>query len=133
VAGTAQAPIVHLDTHVVCWLYEGRIDLLSVAARDALERAQALAVSPIVDLELQLLHEIGRLLEGPATVLPGLARDMGLRLAESPFGSVVAAAREVEWTRDPFDRLIVASAVMAQAKLITKDSLIRKNCRLALW
>jgi PIN domain nuclease of toxin-antitoxin system len=133
VAGTAEASLVHLDTHVVCWLYEGRIDLLSRPAREALEHAQTLGVSPIVDLELQLLHESGRLVEGPATVLPSLARDIGLQPAESPFETVVAAARDVEWTRDPFDRLIVASAVIAHARLITKDRLVRKHCPLALW
>ena len=48
----ARAPateVVHLDTHIVCWLYEGRTDLLSETARDAVERGQ-LGVSPIVDV-----------------------------------------------------------------------------------
>ena len=46
--------LIHLDTHVVCWLYAGRLELLSPAARGAIERA-TLAVSPMVGLELQYL------------------------------------------------------------------------------
>lgn len=124
--------VVHLDTHIVCWLYEGRSDLLSPAARDAVERGQ-LVVSPIVDLELQLLHEIGRILKGPETVLPALAREVGLQVAATAFSRVVATARELSWTRDPFDRLIVADATLAGAKLVTKDRLIRKHCAAAVW
>jgi PIN domain nuclease of toxin-antitoxin system len=117
---------------VVCWLYEGRVDLLSVGARDAIERGQLL-VSPIVDLELQLLREIGRILEGPETVLAALVREIGLQTVETAFSRLVYAAREVSWTRDPFDRLIVAGAQLAGARLVTKDRLIRRNCAAALW
>jgi PIN domain nuclease of toxin-antitoxin system len=131
----ARAPepqVVHLDTHIVCWLYEGRLDLLSAAARDAVERGQ-LAVSPIVDLELQLLHEIGRILKGSAPVLATLAREIGLQATATEFSILVTAARELTWTRDPFDRLIVADAMLAGARLVTKDRLIRKHCPASVW
>lgn len=123
---------MHLDTHVVCWLYEGRSELLSAAAREAVEHGQ-LAISPIVDLELQLLHEIGRILKGPGTVLPALAREIGLQVAATEYPRIIAAARDLSWTRDPFDRLIVAHATLAGARLVTKDRLIRKYCPAAVW
>ena len=131
-ARASQSEVVHLDTHVVCWLYEGRPDLLSATAKSALERGR-LVVSPIVDLELQLLHEIGRILKGPEAVLSALGREIGLEVAASAFPRVVAAARELRWTRDPFDRLIVADATLAGARLLTKDGLIRRHCAAALW
>lgn len=131
-ARARESQVVHLDTHIVCWLYEGRSELLSAAARDAVERGQ-LFVSPIVDLELQLLREIGRILKGPETVLPALAREIGLEIGTTPFPKVVAAARELSWTRDPFDRLIVAEAALAGARLVTKDRLIRKHSPAAVW
>lgn len=127
-----ESQITYLDTHIVCWLYEGRSELLSAAARDAVERGR-LVVSPIVDLELQLLREVGRILRGPETVLPALVREIGLRIATTEFTRVVAAARELDWTRDPFDRLIVADATLAGARLVTKDRLIRKHCAAAVW
>lgn len=124
--------VVHLDTHVVCWLYEGRLDLISAAATRAIEGGQ-LFVSPVVDLELKLLHEIGRILKGPDAVLSALAREIGLEVDAAAFSRVVVAARGLSWTRDPFDRLIVGEAMLAGARLVTKDRLIRKHCPAALW
>ena len=106
--------------------------MLSETARDAVERGQ-LAVSPIVDLELQLLYEIGRILKGPETVLTTLAGEIGLHVAATAIPEVVAAARRLDWTRDPFDRLIVAGASLAAARLVTKDRLIRRHHASALW
>jgi len=37
------------------------------------------------------------------------------------------------WTRDPFDRLIVAHAIKANCNLLTKDEKIRKNYAHAVW
>ncbi len=37
------------------------------------------------------------------------------------------------WTRDPFDRLIVANAKAANASLVTKDERILKNYSRAVW
>jgi PIN domain nuclease of toxin-antitoxin system len=132
VARAPKADVVHLDTHIVCWLYEGRTDLLSAVARDAIERGQLIA-SPIVDLELQLLYEIGRIVKGPQTVLATLTREIGLQIAAPPFLEAVVAARELNWTRDPFDRLIVAGAALVTAKLVTKDRMIRRHYLDALW
>ena len=131
-ARTAEPDVVHLDTHVVCWLYEGRVEMLSAPARSALESGR-LAISPIVDLELQFLYEIGRIVKGPAAVLPALGRELGLQVSESSFASVVAAARELTWTRDPFDRLIVAEAATVGARLVSKDRLIRRHFEASIW
>ncbi|MEJ7669387.1 MAG: PIN domain-containing protein [Casimicrobiaceae bacterium] len=127
-----QSEVVHLDTHVVCWLYEGRIDLLSAVAAHAIEDGR-LMISPVVDLELQLLREVGRILKGPDTILSALARDVGLEMETTAFFLIAAAARELSWTRDPFDRLIAAQAMVADARLVTKDRLMRKHCAKALW
>jgi len=131
-ARASEPEVIHLDTHVVCWLYEGRSDLLSDAAKDAVERGR-LVVSSIVDLELQVLYEIGRISKGPAVVLVALRRDIGLEVAASALPNVVDAARGLAWTRDPFDRLIVAETMLAGAKLLTRDRLIRRHCAAALW
>lgn len=124
--------LIHLDTPIVCWLYEARIDLLSEPARAAIERGR-LFVSPIVDLELQYLHEIGRIGKGPAAVLSALSAEIGLALDPQPLEKIVGRARDLHWTRDPFDRLIVAAALLAGGRLVTKDALIRKHCKAALW
>ena len=71
--------MIYLDTHVVAWLYAGRTDLLSSEARTLIE-AEALLISPIVQLELQSLFEIERVSEPATTVTGALARDLGLEL-----------------------------------------------------
>lgn len=124
--------MMHLDTHVVVWLYEGELDLFPAAARRLLD-AEPLAVSPMVALELTLLHEIGRTGGPAAVVLAELGRSIGLTISQTPFPSVVDAASALDWTRDPFDRLICAHAVVDGAVLLTKDRRIRGRLDRARW
>jgi PIN domain nuclease of toxin-antitoxin system len=46
---------------------------------------------------------------------------------------LVNAAQGLSWTRDPFDRLIAAHAIVADALLLTADETIRKHLPLATW
>ncbi len=126
------ATVIHLDTHVVVWLYAGYLRRFSPAARRRLDREE-LRISPMVALEIQYLHEVGRISENAGVVLSDLARKLGLAQAEEDFSSVAAAALSPGWTRDPFDRLIVAQAALSGAALLTKDRSIRRNYRHAVW
>ena len=124
--------MIHLDTHVVAWLYAGDLRRFSPAARRRLG-GEELRISPMVVLEMQYLHEVGRISEDTGVVLSDLSRKLGLAQAEGDFSSVAAAAVDLGWTRDPFDRLIVAHAALHGATLMTKDRLIRRNYRHAVW
>lgn len=126
------ARLALLDTHVVCWLYAGRIDLLSPAAAHLIESAQ-IAVSPIVRLELQYLFEIKHIVRRADQILNALAADIGLAVRQEPFDGVVKAANSVTWTRDPFDRLQVGHAQLIRAAFITRDELIRARFGAAVW
>lgn len=124
--------MIHLDTHVVVWLYEGRVDRFPAAARARLAASRPL-ISPMVRLELAFLHEIGRLRVPPAEILDALRVDADLGVAESPFERVCAIATTLSWTRDPFDRMVVAHALADDLPLLTRDETIRARCPLALW
>lgn len=124
--------MIHLDSHVLVWLYSGDLDLLSRPALDRIE-AEELFVSPIVELELQYLYEIGRLTQAGPVIVEDLVHQLGLRVADAPFSRVVREAGRITWTRDPFDRLIVAQATLDRAPLLTKDRLIRANFGDAVW
>jgi len=87
----------------------------------------------MVVLELALLHEIGRLAGPPDVALAYLADTIGLSICELPFSSVVRAAAGLAWTRDPFDRLIVAHAAVRGSTLITIDQRIRASYPHAMW
>jgi PIN domain nuclease of toxin-antitoxin system len=120
------ATVIHLDTHVVVWLYAGDLRRFSPAARRRLDREE-LRISPMVALEVQYLHEVGRISENASVVLSDLGRKLGLAQAEGDFSAVAAAATDLGWTRDPFDRLIVAHAALSGAALLTKDRTILRN------
>lgn len=65
--------------------------------------------------------------------MSALRASIGLELADAPLSELVAAARDLSWTRDPFDRLIAAHAILANAPLVTADETIRKHLSLAVW
>jgi PIN domain nuclease of toxin-antitoxin system len=87
----------------------------------------------MVIVEIDVLREIGRIDEGSAVIIGVLSRGLGLRVCDLPFPAVAAAAANLTWTRDPFDRLIVAQAVVAKAPLITRDRTILDNSAVAYW
>lgn len=124
--------MIYLDTHVVVWLYAGRLAELSAAARAAIEK-QDLLVSPMVVLELRFLFEIGRINVPAEAMVSALAQEIGLRVCDLPFARVAGAALEETWTRDPFDRIIVGQAKLRDAPLVSKDGHIQEHYPKALW
>ena len=62
-----------------------------------------------------------------------LQDEIGLRVCDLPFRDIVTHALKESWTRDRFDRLIVANAKAAGASLVTKDEHILKHYRRAVW
>jgi PIN domain nuclease of toxin-antitoxin system len=101
----------YLDTHVTLWLYAGETERISKRAAALINR-EALLASPIVLLELQYLREIGRLAATPHAVIAELKRRVGLAVQNRPLEAIVEQTNDLEWTRDVFDRLIVAQATL---------------------
>jgi|SRR6185436_14352060 len=126
------APLIYLDTHVVAWLFAGRVDLFPTPARDLLDHNDLL-ISPAVVLELQYLHEIQRAAEPAHVVVDALGLEVGLKVCDLPFPAVIGVSLEQAWTRDPFDRILVAQAALRGAPLLTKDRSIRKHYPQAVW
>jgi PIN domain nuclease of toxin-antitoxin system len=124
--------VTYLDTHVVIWLFGGERHRLSYAATEQI-RSEELLVSPAVVLELQLLHEIKRLRAVAVKVIERLSSEIGLAVCRLPFTTVLEHALKQSWTRDPFDRLIVANATANDAALVTKDGEIRSNYKRSVW
>jgi len=101
--------MIYLDTHVLVWLYEGRIEKISDRAKLLIEENDLLT-SPINILELQYLHEIKRINVGAQEIITDLEVRLGLKLDDNAFIHIVEQSFSISWTSDPFDRLLVASA-----------------------
>jgi PIN domain nuclease of toxin-antitoxin system len=105
---------------------------LPAAARRLLDEMEP-RLSPMAALELLYLHEIGRARDPLPTMLSALKKDIGLDLVDASVAELIEAATALTWTRDPFDRLIAAHAIVADAPLVTADQTILDNLPLATW
>jgi PIN domain nuclease of toxin-antitoxin system len=90
-------------------------------------------VSPLVELELAYMHEIGRARDPVSMMMAALRQSIGLEVADVSLAELAHVAVGLTWTRDPFDRMIAAQAIVADALLITADQIILANLPLATW
>ena len=125
--------MIYLDTHVVLWLYLRKGEGLSERARRLIEYEREIFISPIVLLEVDYLHEIGRTTLGSAPLYEYLHHQIGLQACNKSFLEVIQEASQLSWTRDPFDRVITAQAALEQDRLITKDRVILEKYEHAVW
>jgi PIN domain nuclease of toxin-antitoxin system len=125
--------ISYLDTNLVLWLFAGMVEKISANARRRLESG-TLLISPAVALELEYLYERRRIVERSTFVVSELAKQINLQICGIQFASVMDAAIQMSWTRDPFHRLITANAeANGRAALITSDRNIRRHYPNAIW
>jgi PIN domain nuclease of toxin-antitoxin system len=121
-----------LDTHAVIFLWEGRTEVFGAGSREILEQS-VLLISPLVRLEMGFLKEVGKLKAEPDQILGSLTSDYGAVLTDDSLEALVPLAMPLSWTRDPFDRLLVATALLHQAPLVTRDARIHEHFPGAVW
>lgn len=125
--------IAYLDTNVVVWLAQGDLRRISPDAQAMLEQAELL-ISPMVLVELEYLYEVKRILLSSREILLKVEHELGIRVCAQAFPQIVNVVIDEKWTRDPFDRTIVAHAkANGLAVLITADEEIRKHYPKAVW
>lgn len=124
--------MIYLDTHVVVWLYAGLAGKFNQPVKDLINE-HALYVCPVVRIELRYLYEIQRITDDADAIMADLSMRMGLKVCDKAFNAIVGKAITFSWTRDPFDRLIVANADLGDAILISKDQNILGNYLKAKW
>lgn len=125
--------ICYVDTQVVIWLAEANLSRISQKALSLVQMSDV-RISPMAVVELQYLFEIKRITVSPQEILVKLNAEIGLTVCDHPFPIVAEVALGETWTRDPFDRIIVAHArANGMAPLLTKDERIRQNYLNARW
>ena len=124
--------MIHLDTHAVIWLAAGEHSRFPPFVPALLQQAPPV-ISPMVLLKLAYLHEIGKLKVPGQDIVNDLAGKIRLIIDTGSFAAIVQTAITLTWTRDPFDRLITATARRAGAALLTKDAIILAHESSAFW
>lgn len=124
--------VIYLDTHVVIWLYTDDAQSFPDVAKVLIENND-LIICPMVMLEIQYLKEIGRINCSAKEVIDDLRAKIDLQVDDLPFEIAVSRAMEIQWTWDPFDRLIAASSIARSYPLVTKDRTLLDHLPLAIW
>lgn len=122
----------YLDTHAVVWLYNNELKKFPSATLELIENSKLL-ISPMVILELEYLYEIKRINEQANTLVRTLQQEIDLQTCSINFLKIITSALEQNWTRDPFDRIIVAQADINQTLLVSKDKMIHNNYSKVFW
>ena len=114
---------VLLDTHAWVWSFANDA-LLSSRARTAIREADTVYVSPISFFEIGQKVRTGRWpeMQGRVKELPAILKEQGGSIATlTP--EICLNASTMNWEhRDPFDRLIVSTALALDVALVSKDS-----------
>jgi PIN domain nuclease of toxin-antitoxin system len=112
-----------LDTHVVLWAMIGD-PTLGTDLLDRLRHDPEVFVSPVTSWEITIRQAAGKL-NGP----PDLAervRDAGFRQLPVTHAHAISAGRLPMHHRDPFDRMLIAQAIVEGLTLATRDHDIQR-------
>jgi len=120
--------VIVLDSHVWIWWWSKTRDGLSPAARETIDAASEIGIPALNCVEVAQAERRGRIsLDRPIDIWidQSLASARVRLLPLTP--AIAIASAQLEWRhRDPFDRVIVATALFYRAPLVTKDDRIRR-------
>jgi PIN domain nuclease of toxin-antitoxin system len=123
----------YLDTHIAVYLHDGLVEKLTKSAKREIE-ASDLLISPMAVFELEYLYKRKKIGIPARELYHTIHVDFGVTMCGLPFSKVADAAIDLDWTEDPFDRIIVAQAkANRDSPLITRDEKIRAKYLRAVW
>ena len=115
---------VLIDTHILLWILSGSKRLKEVPW---LKKYPYWTLSPVSLLEVQYLVEVGRVSLDFPSILQKLREDFRFKIDDVSLEEICLAALNISWTRDPFDRLLVAHSQVRSLPFGTRDALIREK------
>ena len=113
---------VLLDTHTAIWFFNGSPDLSETAKRVILDPDNRISVSVVSVWELVVKINVGKLkfTDGVAGFLK-LIDSNGFRLLDIASEHLLELERLPLYHRDPFDRMLVATAISEGMDFVTAD------------
>ena len=124
-----------LDTHTFIWL-AAEPDYLSKLVREiALIPENDLLLSAASGWETALLWKLNRieLPEEPALFIPQVIQSLSLTPSTISFETAITAATLPLIHRDPFDRLLVATAMQKKVAILSKDRMMMEYGVEVIW
>jgi PIN domain nuclease of toxin-antitoxin system len=119
-----KAVTVLLDTHFIIWLV---LKSRQLSKFPWLERYRPWGISPVSVLEIQYLSEVGRIKVRNPEFTETVLGDQRFLIDEALLLSLVRHALDLSWTREPFDRLLIAHSAARRVPLCTMDRMIRAH------
>lgn len=124
-----------LDTHVILWFLANAPNLSAAASRAILDPANTRWTSPISLLEIALKNRLGKLpLPDPFGVMfPASLTASDIHLLPLEPAHIEPLTRLPLHHKDPFDRLLAATALVEGLILVSADSTFDAYGLTRLW
>jgi PIN domain nuclease of toxin-antitoxin system len=124
--------IIILDTHIWIWFINQEFERFPAYWREIIETAEIVGISPVSCYELALAQQRGRLELSCAVNdwLKDALEPSGITLLPITAEISCKAVNLSPVHKDPFDRLIIATALIYQAKLASIDGLFSQYSEL---
>jgi PIN domain nuclease of toxin-antitoxin system len=124
-----------LDTCTFLWIASGSPQLSKSASAVFLDRNNQRYLSTASAWEIGIKHAIGRfpLPERPDVFVPRVREASGIASLDMDEESALLAARLPGLHADPFDRMLVAQAIVHGMTMLTPDPDIEKYAVRVLW
>ncbi|BAY65561.1 hypothetical protein NIES22_56680 [Calothrix brevissima NIES-22] len=124
--------IIVLDTHIWIWFITQEFERFPAHWQDIIETALVVGISPVSCYEVALAQQRGRL-ELPCAAeqwFQDALEPSGIKLLPITAEIAYKAVSLSPVHKDPFDRLIIATALVYQAKLASLDGLFTQYSEL---
>tara|TARA_B100000315_G_scaffold244978_1_gene270298 strand:- start:170 stop:547 length:378 start_codon:yes stop_codon:yes gene_type:complete len=121
-----------LDTHPLVFLIYAP-NSLSKKARNIIKNdSNVLYIPTLALLEVKYLFEVGKLKGDIADFTHYIKRKTNVLMADFSEGELREALL-LESTRDPFDRIILSTAISMDIFILTKDKWMQKKYSKVIW
>jgi len=122
-----------LDTHTLIWFLSGD-EKLSQTALEAICSEEAVYISAISLWEIAIKKSLGKLVFNQTIQdVVNLCKKQDIEILEIEPGELDVLINLPFIHRDPFDRLLVATAIYKGLKIISKDSNVCKYQTEVIW
>ena len=123
-----------LDTHVLLWMQDDNIALSSTARKILEDTTNQLYISIVSLWEVVIKQSLGKLhLDYSLNELINSCDTNNIIILPIDYGSLKALKLLPFIHRDPFDRIIIATAMELDLNLISNDEILKKYLVKVAW